>query len=138
MAPDRDPISTPVVLGPTEIKERSLKAEFRLELETGEHRIVKYTERKKPDNSVEHVALEIELGDGLAGNIFNVGSGKSVGTIYAAIKGISLPFTQSLGDAIRDQFGSRLVQAFADYLEREEYGHARMLWDDALAITSRK
>ena len=138
MAKVRDRLSELVEAGPAVRKERSNKAEFRLHMETGEQRIVRYSERRKEDGTIGYIGLEIDLGSNLLGTIFKERGGESVCAVFTRERDKSLPFGKSLGDSIRENYSPELVQAFADFLNQEGYSFARILWEEALTKTSKK
>jgi hypothetical protein len=121
-----------IELGDVSYKESSHSTEFLLKLANGEYRRIVYSERKLADGTVGFFGLELELGGGLEGNIFQEGGGYSVGAVFSRQRGRSLPYGMSLGDAIRKRYGKELIQAFTEFLEKEGYSYASILWADAL------
>jgi hypothetical protein len=138
MAPVRDRLSELIGSGPVAIKERTTKVEFRLKVETGEQRMVRYSERKREDGSIGYIGLEIDLGGNLQGTIFKERGGNSVSAVFTRERDKSLPFGKSLGDSIRETYSPEIVQSFAEYLNREGHSFARILWEEALTVTSKK
>ena len=138
MATETGKQSELVALGPVDFQERSLTARFSLKLPGGAHRMVKYTERKKPDSSIAFMGLEIDLGPDMVGNVFREGGEKSVGAVFMKQRGRSLPFGVSLGDAIRGHYSPALIEMFSEFLEKEGYTFAGILWEDALKLTGSK
>ena len=125
-----------VELGDVVSEDRNFSAEFKLNLPGGEHRRVKYSERKTEDGAIAYFGLVIDLDDNLEGNIFREGSGNSVGAVFTKQKGRSLPFGHTLGDTIVDRLGQETVDAFTAFLQNEGYSFACLLWEDALAMRS--
>ena len=138
MAPVRDRLSELVETGAVVLKERSKKAEFRLNLETGEQRMVRYSERKRQDGTIGYIGLEIDLGGNLEGTIFKERGGNSVCAVFTREREKSLPFGKSLGDSIKKNYSPEIIQVFADFLNREGYSFARILWEEALTMTGKK
>jgi hypothetical protein len=138
MALIRDRLSELVEAGPAVRSERTNKFEFRIKMESGEQRIVRYSERKREDGNIGYIGLEIELGGNLEGTIFKERGGDSVCAVFTRERNKSLPFGKSLGDSIRENYSPELVQAFADFLNQEGYSFARILWEEALTMTKKK
>jgi hypothetical protein len=138
MAPIRDRISELVEAGPVVRGEKTNKVEFRIKMEDGEQRTVRFSERKKPDGGIGYIGLEIELGGELLGSIFKERGGEPVCAVFTRERDRSLPFGKMLGDSIRENYSEELVGAFAEFLNREGYTFARLLWEEALTVTKKK
>ncbi len=134
--PDR--ISELVEAGPVVRKERTITAEFYIKMEDGERRRVRFSERKREDGTLGYIGLEIDLGGNLQGTIFKERGGESVSAVFTREKDRSLPFGKMLGDTMQANYEPEVIRGFAEYLNREGYSFARILWEEALTMTKKK